>query len=113
MKYMSSSILPSERDLIIWSDHALRRVHQRSIGIEAVQHVLLHPHKIFATRDNGTKKFIGIVGGRKLHVIAAPTKEKQWVIVSVWVRGEDDPRSWFEDVIGSVIERVLQRIKRW
>lgn len=44
-----------------------------------------------------TTKFIKNVHNRKMHVVAQFLKEeKKWLVVSVWVRGEEDqaPLAW-------------------
>jgi lipocalin len=75
-----------------------------------VTDALLYPYKIFPAKSVGSYKFLAQQNDRRLHVVASPNKENQWIIVSVWVRGEDDSRFWLEEVIGTLVEWVLRKL---
>lgn len=80
---------------LIFTDHALDRSGSRSITQEMVYQAIAHPAKKF--EEGNTTKFIKTVHKRKVHVVAQYLKdEKKWLVISVWVRGEDDkqPLVW-------------------
>jgi len=106
----SSSLPVVSRSNIIWTKHARERTRKRSIPESTVVDVLLHPYKIYPAKSAGSYKFLARQNDRHLHVIASPNKEQQWIIVSVWVRGEDDSRFWLEELVGSLVEWVLRKL---
>lgn len=81
---------------LVFTKHALERLGDRSISMDAIWQTVSHPDKKFKNDGNSTK-FIKTVGGRKVHTVATYlNKENKWLVVSVWVRGEDDkqPLVW-------------------
>lgn len=83
---------------LIFTNHALERLSQRSISQEAVERVLDHPDRTHPTDKAQTTKFIRELNGRVIHVVATYLPDqKKWLVVSVWVRGEDDkvPVAWY------------------
>src|SRR5687768_9359308 len=80
---------------LVFTKHALERLNDRTITAEAVHRVIQTPDKKFSRDDN--TKFIRTLNDRKYHVVASYLeKEHQWLIISVWVRGEEDkePLMW-------------------
>ncbi len=75
---------------LVFSDHALHRVSLRSLRLEAVYQSIHNPDKSFPQED-GKTKFIKLANDRKYHVVAKKTDQDQWLVISVWVRGEEDP----------------------
>lgn len=81
---------------IVFTNHALERLNSRHITADAVYNVVNWADE---SKDmgQGKRKFIRTFGGRLIHVVAFHKPAKQhWVVVSVWVRGEDDkqPLAW-------------------
>lgn len=75
---------------IILTTHAAERLRQRSISEYIVAAVIEHPDKSY-TEKNNSKKFIRTYNGRRYHVVAQwKPSEQKWLIVSAWVRGEND-----------------------
>lgn len=80
---------------IIFTDHALDRLDSRSISQEVVNQVVTNPYKKHQNGD--TTKFIKKVHDRNIHVVAQYlSEERKWLVISVWVRGEEDknPLAW-------------------
>jgi len=81
---------------LVFTDHALDRSSSRTVNRDAIWETVNHPGQKY--REAGeTTKFIKTVGGRKIHVVANYLKnERQWLVISVWVRGENDqlPLLW-------------------
>lgn len=77
---------------LVFTDHALERLHLRSLSQDKIFQVVSHPEKKFSTDKSGQFKYILTLKGRKIHVVAKKLpQEKKWLVISVWVRGEDDP----------------------
>lgn len=80
---------------IIFTNHAWQRLSDRTISADMVVETISHPDKTFP--QDGSTKFIRTLRGRKVHVVAERNPNtKQWVVISTWVRGEDDkvPLIW-------------------
>lgn len=81
---------------LVFTRHAFERIDSRSLTADAVWQAIQYPDKKFSQGDN-TTKFIKTVRGRKIHAVATFLKaEQKWLVVSAWVRGEDDklPLVW-------------------
>lgn len=75
---------------IIFTKHALDRLKDRSIDYAHIADVINHPNKKFK-QDGSTTKFIKTINNRKIHTVASYLKkDNKWLVISVWVRGEDD-----------------------
>jgi len=80
---------------IILTNHALERLGKRSVGVDDIWKTIKSGRK-YKQSDN-TIKFVKTIQGRKIHAVATfLKKEKKWLVVSAWVRGEDDklPLLW-------------------
>jgi len=75
---------------IILSKHALERAKSRKIATPLIEKIILDPDQTFNLKD-GKFKFIKNLDDRHYQVVAAQIKkENKWLVISVWVRGEDD-----------------------
>jgi len=73
---------------------------QRSVSVDAVYQAVANPDKQFPEKGSKAIKFIRTVGARTYHVVALwKAPEKSWLIISVWVRGEDDKESLIAQII--------------
>lgn len=86
---------------IIYTKHAEDRRKQRGITLASVEETIQNPAKRFEqTEPQGAIKFIKTIDDRRLHVVATYlANEKAWLVISVWVRGEDDQPSWEEKAV--------------
>ncbi len=81
----------------IFTKHSLERLQQRSISQDAAELVLRSPERTEPGKKEGTVKFVRTVNGRNVQLIATYLQDqKKWLVVSAWVRGEDDkvPLMW-------------------
>lgn len=81
---------------IVLTNHAVERLKDRWVTPDSIWQVVNYYDKKFSQGD-GTTKFIKTVNGRRTHAIATYLRpEQKWLIVSAWVRGEDDkaPLVW-------------------
>ena len=76
---------------IVFTSHAQKRLSRRDITEENVIRAIRMPDKIIKQEKDGFYKFIKIINEREVQVIAKKlTVENKWLVVSVWVRGEED-----------------------
>ena len=83
--------LPSiNHKTVVFTRHARERLDLRRLGEDQIIQVMRNPnstHKI----DDGKVKFIGKSMGAKVHAVCKPIPdENKWLVISLWVRGEDD-----------------------
>ncbi len=81
---------------LILTNHACHRLSDRSLRRESIYQVVNNPEKQFSLEE-GKTKFIKTVNERRYHVIAKHLDDEQkWLVISIWVRGEEDraPLSW-------------------
>lgn len=81
----------------IFTTHARQRLQQRSIPIGDAELVLRQPAQTFPGKKVNTTKFVRNVGGRNIQLVATYLQDqKKWLVVSAWVRGEEDrvPLVW-------------------
>jgi hypothetical protein len=103
---------------LVLTTHAQDRLQQRAISLDAVEAAVVHPDKKYPGKQAGTTKFIKTINGRRLHIIAQHLPDKdQWLIISVWVRGEDDRPSLAWQILALpfkilwwMISKLLQKI---
>lgn len=75
----------------IFTKHALQRLKERSISLDQAESVLRNPSQTFPGKKVGTVKFIRDINGRNTQLVGTYlADQKKWLIVSAWVRGEDD-----------------------
>lgn len=74
----------------MWTDHALERARRRGLSQSEIVAVLRHPDKTFPGKKLDSVKFIRTINGRRIHAVAALNEERKWILMSVWVRGEED-----------------------
>jgi hypothetical protein len=79
---------------LVFSKHALARLSDRILTQDAIYQTIQFPDKTFS--ENDSTKFIRTVNNRRIHVVAAPIENNQWLVISTWVRGEEDrvPLMW-------------------
>lgn len=81
----------------ILTKHAKERLKQRWISEHVIESVLRSPDRTEPGSKPGTVKFIRTMNDRQIQLVGTYLKdEDRWLIVSAWVRGEDDkpPLMW-------------------
>jgi hypothetical protein len=81
---------------LVFTSHAYHRALQRSIAIHQIFQTINYPKEKIFLKEN-KYKFLKSINQRHYQIIAKYlSKSKQWLIISVWVRGEEDklPLSW-------------------
>jgi hypothetical protein len=76
---------------IIYTDHAGQHMKLRRISPAMVAAALDKPERSVPANDGDTR-FIRTVNKREVRVVSHYLPdERAWLVVSTWVRGEDDP----------------------
>ncbi len=76
---------------LVFTKHAWTRAKDRSLSKDLIYQVVSFPDKTYHNQANF--KFIRIINGRKIHVVATPIENNKFLIISTWVRGEEDQQS--------------------
>lgn len=81
---------------LVFTTHALERLKDRSLSQDSIYKTLQNPDfKKEMGRDK--TKFFRTLNKRKVQVVASYlNEERKWLIISVWVRGEENkqPLVW-------------------
>lgn len=97
---------------VILTTHASERLRQRSIDAYEVAETIAHSDKKFSDSKN-TTKFIRTFRGRKYHVVGQwKPSEQKWLVVSAWVRGENDGEPLSTTILLSPIRLIWWLVKR-
>lgn len=84
---------------VIFTDHAIQRLKRRRISQDMAVDAVRKPDRKQAEDDEKTR-FVREIKGRNVQIVATYLKdEQQWMVVTGWVRGEDDPRRWWVHVL--------------
>lgn len=73
---------------LVFTKHAWERSQDRSLSRDAIYQTVSFPDKTYHNKDNF--KFIRTINNRKVHVVATPIENNKFLIISTWVRGEED-----------------------
>lgn len=87
---------PHTYQQLVFTNHAWDRLQDRSVSLDLIWRTVRQPSQQIALGDNKTK-YIREVNGRPVHVVASwLPHEQRWLVISVWVRGEQDkvPLIW-------------------
>lgn len=107
--------MPPTSKNIILTNHAEQRMKLRRITPEMIAKTIQKPDEREPETD-GDIKFIRTLEKRPVHVVAKYLDdEKKWLVKSVWVRGEDDPKPlWLRLIMLpiAIIRRLLMPSKR-
>lgn len=97
----------------ILTNHARERLKQRWITEQSIESVLRSPERTEPGSKEGTVKFIRTLNGRPVHVVGKflPDQDR-WLVLSVWVRGEDDKPPFMWQVITLPFKAVWWLVKQ-
>lgn len=91
---------------IVFTRHALERMRQRQITQAMVIAAVEAPDRR-QPEDDGDTRFVRTINGRQVQVVCAPVPhEAKWLVKSVWVRGEADPKP-------TLFGRLIGIVARW
>lgn len=69
---------------VIWTNHALSRMHERGISQGDAWATFRRPGKSRFAKNRGAWIYYKIYGKERLEVVAKQNKRKEWIILSVW-----------------------------
>lgn len=81
---------------LIFTTHAYNRILSRSLALHSIFETINYPDKVFEEK-NQSKKYLKTLQDRKYHVVATyKPDQKKYIVISAWVRGEEDtqPITW-------------------
>ena len=101
---------------LVFTKHALERMADRIITQDAIHQTISNPDQSFV--NQGNTKFIRTINNRLIHVVATPIENHRWLIISLWVRGEEDRipliwqfLTWPFKLIGKILQIFLRYFK--
>jgi hypothetical protein len=98
----------------ILTNHAEERMQLRRITHDMIAKTIQKPDERESEAD-GDIQFIRTLNKRQVHVVAKYLDDEgKWLVKSVWVRGEDDPKPlWMRFIMLPIglLQRVLGRSK--
>ncbi len=96
---------------VIYTKHALERMAKRDLSRLSVEQTIKKPDKIWAEKSE-KRKFVAWQGKRQYQVIAKwQEKEQAWLVVSAWVRGEEDQAPLMWRMLAWLFKKLWQLIK--
>ena len=87
---------------VIFTNHAIERLKLRRISQNMVVQTVKRSDESFL-EDDGDTRFIKDIKGRNVHIVARQADEPgKWLVISAWVRGEDDPKPLFVRILQAI-----------
>lgn len=109
---MAVSSFAREYGGVVWTDHALERLRGRGVNQSDALAVMRNPEKTYPGKKEDSVKFIRTINGRRMHVVAVMNDQKKWVVVSAWVRGEEDQYGFPEKYVYKLVDWVAGKLVR-
>lgn len=101
-----------QKSQIILTKHAISRGKQRYVTQNRIEQTLMYPENSFLIEEEKTK-FIRNIDGRQFQVIATYLpKENKWLVISVWVKGEEDRHSLTENMLKSIWHHLTEWLRK-
>jgi hypothetical protein len=115
---------------IVLSKHALQRARLRKMELYAIEQLILHPDQKFSLGENKFKFHKNISNRHYQAVATYLSKEDKWLIISAWIKGEEDqlPFIWllisapfrllwwlllnFFQLLGQMLGQIVAKIAR-
>ena len=108
---------------IIFTNHAINRLHNRDISQSDAWEVFKHPDRIIDGKIVGSKKFYKNLNGKKIEVVAQPNEKGEWVVFSCWSKEKtyrekssykdsvNEHYNFLERFISNLLDKILFRKK--
>lgn len=107
---MAVSNFEREYGGVIWTNHAIDRLRQRKVHQSDAMAVMRKPEKTFPGKKDNTVKFIRTINDRRIHLVAALDEHKKWVVLTAFVRGEEDQYGFPERYVYMFVDWVAGKI---
>ncbi|HEX2621095.1 MAG TPA: DUF4258 domain-containing protein [Phototrophicaceae bacterium] len=87
---------------VVFTDHAIERLKLRRITQDMVVNTLKKPEHQEPEADGDTK-FTRKIQNRHVQVVSRYLPdEKKWLVISAWVRGEEDPQPVWKQLLSFI-----------
>ncbi len=97
---------------VIWTNHALERLKQRSIDQRVALSTLKQPERSRFATNQSAWVYNRTFGKQDIEVVATRNKQREWVVMSVWSRPTQ--RSSHRYLVrNGLIDRLLDKIESW
>jgi hypothetical protein len=95
---------------VAWTNHALQRLKERGIKIDDALVTLRSPQESRWAAAKGAWVYYRTWGSDRIEVVATQSKDKEWVVLSVWskkVYGSSSakPESWWKYLWRQIVGR--------
>ena len=98
---------------IIYTKHAQERLRKRNLSKLDIEDTIRYPDKKYCSQSESGDKFIKKQGTRRYHVIAKYLpQQKAYLVVSAWVRGEEDQPDFGWRLITAPLRLIWWVIKK-
>lgn len=123
-EYILSSALKSYEFMdknfggVIWTNHALQRLHEREIKQSDAWATFRNPDQSRPTKKRGNWVYYRTYGNQKVEVVASQNEKKEWVILSVWSRPVYQRTravklpSWWDNFLERILRSLFGRLKK-
>ncbi|MCL2110546.1 DUF4258 domain-containing protein [Microgenomates group bacterium] len=97
---------------VIFTNHALERIRLRHLSESDIIATVTNPTKTFPSDKSGETKFLRTIKKRRYQVIAKwLSDQNSWLVVSAWVRGEEDPEPILWTILAAPFRLIWEIIK--
>ena len=97
---------------IIFTDHALNRLHNRNVSQQKAHQTLKSPQRKQPGKTSGSFKFSRDFDDYLLQLIAKKNNQNQWIILTCWVKDKSSRRQTKErNFLDQLLGRFLSHAK--
>lgn len=109
---MTVSNFQREYGGVIWTNHAIERLSKRNIYQHDAIKVMQKPDKTYPGKKENTVKFIRTLNGRNIHLVGSLNESKKWVVLTAWVRGEEDQYGFPEKYVYMLVDWIANKLSK-
>ncbi len=92
---------------IIWTNHALQKLHERGIKQGDAWATWRNPEQSRKARIPGAWVYYKIYGNQKIEVVAKKNEKGEWIVLSVWNRPVYGREKKAEPFIKFLIKKIF------
>jgi hypothetical protein len=96
---------------LIFTNHAINRLHNRGISQEKAYETFAHPDGQLNGKIPGSVKFYKKYDEQRIEIVAKKNDKNEWVILSCWSKlKEKTPFHYQEPLLQKIISNLIRRI---
>ena len=92
---------------VIWTNHALERLRERSISQSDAMATFQHPQQSRPGESSGSWIYYRTYGNWRIEVVGKQNEKKEWLILSVWSRPVSQTKDYKLEPIWKMFLRQL------